>query len=403
MKNVAILNTCISGSTGKIAVGLFDALVKQNRKPYFYYGREDGGIKEGFYKIGSSINKYIHAGIFKVTGLQGYGSIIPTKHLIKELEKQNIDTLFIISPHGYYINERILWEYVSNNNILVIYLMIDEYAYLGNCGYSGDCYNFLQACKSCPRFKRNVIARMINGPSISYRMKDRYYNECKRIVFVGPEYTIKRAELSPLMCGKRMEILDEAINTSFFYPRDCTDLKERLGINKDDIVCVCIAPYSYERKGCKYFVELAKRFENNDKYRFLQVGFNVNPSSVNLPSNYIPIGFLNDQELLAQYYSLGDIFVFPSLQDTMPNACLEALSSGTPLLLFNISGMPYIADETVATLVEAKNVDQMVEVINKVEKKNDKTIDTCRRYALDRYDNRSYYNKLISIAEEYSR
>ena len=118
------------------------------------------------------------------------------------------------------------------------------------------------------------------------------------------------------------------------------------------------------------------------------------------PSNYIPISYVANQEELCEYYSLGDLLCFPSLSETIPSTCLEALACGTPILVFNISGMPYIADESCCYMVEPKNVEQMSEVINIVPLK-DKTIEaTCRAYAEKRYDNRMYFEKLRLLAKK---
>ena len=100
---------------------------------------------------------------------------------------------------------------------------------------------------------------------------------------------------------------------------------------------------------------------------------------------------------MVEYYSLADLFVFPSLADTMPNACLEALACGSPLLCFNVSGMPYIGDESVMTLVEPENVVQMVDAICRITHKTQEIIDKCRNYALSRYDNQKYCEKLINV------
>ena len=144
-------------------------------------------------------------------------------------------------------------------------------------------------------------------------------------------------------------------------------------------------------------MELARKFEGNPRYVFIHVGY-LNKKKENLPTNYTPIGFVRDQNLLAEYFSIGDIFVFPSLLDTMPNACLDALACGTPLLCFDISGMPYVGNSDVATFVEPRNVKAMAEVIMKVEPKEQETIKQCRDYALQRYDSRKYNEKLINIA-----
>ena len=400
MKNVAIFNTCISGSTGKIAVGLFDYLKEKGYDVSFFYGREDGDKKNNYHRMGWTINKYMHAALAKSTGLQGYGSWIPTLRTIKELKHLQIDTIYIVSPHGYYLNEPMLWNYIMDASINVVYLMIDEYAYLGNCGYSNGCLEYQNGCKNCPREKKNLISKMVGGASKLYSMKKRIYSTYKQIQFVGPEYTLEKAKNVPMMRDLRMMVVDEAVNTDFYYPRDTKSLKQELHISEDKIVCVCVAPYSYERKGVRYFVELARRFEYEDGIEFVHVGFDVPRGSVELPSNYHAIGYVDNQDILAQYYALGDLFVFPSLLDTMPNACLEALSAGTPLLCFNISGMPYIADDTVATFVEPCNVDQMAKVVRNIRKKTEEQIQMCRNYALKRYNNQNYYEKLCVIAED---
>lgn len=397
MKKVLIINTCIGGSTGKIAVGLHHYLSENGIDSIFAYGREDGNVENKYYKIDSKIEIYIHALISRILGLPGYGSYFATKRFSKLIYAYGFDTCYIISPHGYYLNERLFFKTISEFGVKVIYVMVDEYAFLGKCGYSNGCEEYLHGCQKCKQLHDYPKSIVFDNASKIYNMKKKAYQALDKIVFVGPKYTIERAKTSPLLANKSMKLLDEAVNTSFYTPRNTESLKKQLGIKKDQIVLVCVAPYSIERKGCKYFVQLAKEFEDNDKYVFVHVGFNVN--NVDVPSNYIKVGFLTDQEKLAQFYSLGDLFVFPSLLDTMPNACLEALSSGTPLLCFNISGMPYIADETVATFVEPMNILEMKKVVEDLKKKDDHIIQRCREYALSRYNNETYFEKLKKIAE----
>lgn len=400
MQNVAILNTCIGGSTGKIAVGLFNYLLERGINSWFCYGREDGTVKNNYYRTGGKIATYTHVAVARILGIQGYGSVFSTVKMIAHLKKCDIDTVFIVSLHGYYLNEPLLYSYVYKNSIDVIYIMVDEYAFLGKCGYGTGCSNYLSGCRKCPKLRKYPKSFFINGAPVIYNMKSRWYKKIKNMTFVGPAYTVAQAKKSPLLKNKKTVILDEAVNTSFYTPKNNSLLKHELNISDNKIVIVCVAPYSLERKGCKYFVELAKKLENDSRYIFVHVGFDVPVESVKLPSNYIAVGFLKDQEKLAQYYSMGDLFVFPSVSDTMPNACLEALSAGTPLLCFNISGMPFIADKTVATFVEAKNVDQMAEVIRNTSGKTKEQIASCREYALRRYDNQKYYERLCEIAEK---
>ena len=89
-----------------------------------------------------------------------------------------------------------------------------------------------------------------------------------------------------------------------------------------------------------------------------------------------------------------------SLGDTMPNTCIEALSCGTPLLCWKVYGNEKMAPPEVATFVTPTNLDEMAAVVDKLEKKSEDMINKCREYAVKRYDNQAYFEKLMKIGEE---
>lgn len=397
MNNIAIINTGYYGSTGKIAVGLNDYLKHNN-----YHSRicQSSGsqIADGDYRIGGTLDKYLHTLLCRVIGGQGLYSKKATRLLIKYLDEANIDSIFLLNIHQYFLNEGMLMDYIAQKDICLVYIMIDEYPFLGKCCYNENCMRYKEGCGHCPQISSYPKSWFFDRSREIFKMKEKSYKSIKRCAFVAPEFVINKAKTSPLMVGKRLEIVDEAIDIKINQPKNSSELRRSLGIGEDKIVIGCVAPYSpkYERKGVKYLVEVARRMENDDKFVFVQVGYAMDDKSM-LPKNYIPIGYVKEQDLLTQYYSLADLFVFPSVEDTMPNACLEALACGSPLLCFNTSGMPFIGDETVMTLVEPKNVEQMVGVITATKKKTQIIIDTCRNYALNRYDNQKYYERLELI------
>src|SRR5207253_2404550 len=52
------------------------------------------------------------------------------------------------------------------------------------------------------------------------------------------------------------------------------------------------------------------------------------------------LGYVNHPRRQALIYSAADMVVVPSLEDNLPNVGLEALSSGTPVIGFDIGGIP---------------------------------------------------------------
>ena len=58
----------------------------------------------------------------------------------------------------------------------------------------------------------------------------------------------------------------------------------------------------------------------------------------NMPSNVIILPKTTDQSLLAQYYSMADVFVICSKSENFPTTCVEAQCCGTPVVGFDTGG-----------------------------------------------------------------
>lgn len=401
MKKIAIINTSLnlSLSTCKLSVGLQEHLIGSGYDVLYCYGRGQHNDSEKLYRIDKPWQVKLHALLSRITGFQGVFSILPTYRLIRHLKKKSIDTIYAGTLHGYYVNEPMLLKYIAKNDISFVYMLFDEYPFLGRCCYSKDCTNYMKGCGNCPYIKDYPMSLFFDSSKTVYRWKEKYYKAIRRIAFVAPKFVYTNSLKSPLTHYVKPYSVDFGIDLNKYCPKDTQDLRRKLCIPDDKLIIVCIAPSAYPEKGSVYFKQLAERFVSDDRYIFVHVGYTDNDKE-SLPSNYIPIGYVYDQNELTEYYSLGDLFVFPSLVDAMPNTCIEALACGSPLLLFNTSGMPYLADDTVAYYVEPKNVEQMEAVVKGVKKKDQVRIKECRDYACRRYDKQKYFEALRKIGEE---
>ena len=59
------------------------------------------------------------------------------------------------------------------------------------------------------------------------------------------------------------------------------------------------------------------------------------------------INFLYDDISRALLYNSSDLLVFPSIQENLSNIAMEALASSTPIVAFNIGGMPDLIEHNV--------------------------------------------------------
>ncbi len=398
---IAIVNvTAVTGSTGKIAHGLKERLTNDGNDVRLYYGRIDRTNDRDTIRISSDLDTRIHALLARITGLQGYFSKRATLRLIRELDRWKPDIVQLFNLHGYYLNINMFLRYLRDSGIKTVYSMLDEFPYLGRCCYSFECDGFKTGCKACKLSKKEY------PKTWSFRFSRKYFNDKKatysgfnNICFVAPQWVVERAQSSALLKGTDCRIVDEYVDTEqLFYPRDNYKYLDEELVNDKRIIILTVAPYSNERKGGKFFIEAAKRMEDKEDYLFLYVGMNV--KGIDCPKNCSFKGFVSNQKELAEYYSIADVFVCTSQADTMPNVCLDAMSCGTPVIGFNNTGIPYVADRPYGVFVENQNVSELVKEIEKIVKKTKTTEGACRKYAENRYSPEVYYKKMKDIYME---
>ncbi len=332
-----------------------------------------------------------------ITGYEGYTHPLATRKLINITKEFHPDIVQVNILHGYYINGNQYLTFLKENNYRVCYSLFDEYAYMGKCAFSFKCNQFKTGCKgNCPEKKRYPKSLFFDRSKFMFEAKKSVYEGFKHIVFAGTGWVIDRAKESALLKNKYLEVVDEPINyEEIFYPRDTTALLQKLGIPKRNRIVVTVAVLSDSRKGGIYFYQAAEKFVKEKDISFVYVGANV-PEPMHLP-NVISIPFVSSQDELAEYYSLGDLFVCTSLADTTACTCLEALGCGTPIAGFAEAGTPYVAPEKYARLTPTYDIEALAKVIDETPKKTMERSKECIEYARNRYSREVIFGQLEDI------
>jgi len=100
---------------------------------------------------------------------------------------------------------------------------------------------------------------------------------------------------------------------------------------------------SHPRKGGHFLLQaidfIAKNYRKTDiELVVLGAAQPLNEPKLGLPVHYL--GNLVDEISQIILYSAADLLVAPSMQENLSNTVLESLSCGTPVVAFNIGGMP---------------------------------------------------------------
>ena len=184
MKNIAVIvkQGKISWSPTKIAVGLNDYLNNKGYSSKVYIAAVN--VSSPSFVFSNKIDLAIHKLLFRLTGKDGCYSHFSTRKLLREFDRNNVDTIYIAMLHSFFINETMLFDYIKKRGIHVVNIMLDEYAYSGKCHFNFGCKELERECVSCPHLGKHPVCLMKSGPHKVFLRKKRNY-EGTDMVFVG--------------------------------------------------------------------------------------------------------------------------------------------------------------------------------------------------------------------------
>jgi len=236
-------------------------------------------------------------------------------------------------------------EELKRINKPIIWTLHDMWSFTGGCHYSDGCERFQQACGNCPQLNRSGKNDLSHSV---LRRKKKAWSKLNITIVTPSTWLAECAKESSLFSGRRMEVIHNGLNLNLFKPINKTTAREiwNLPINKKLILFGAMSATSDRRKGFDLLYEGLRQLSAqwSDKAELVVFGSSEpeNPPDFGLPVHYL--GRLQDDVGLALLYSAADVMVVPSRQDNLPNTVVEPLACGTPVVAFDIGGMPDMID-----------------------------------------------------------
>ncbi len=351
------INSCYGiGSTGKIVEGISKVLTEKDVENYIFYAT--GKSSENAFKIESKL--YLKFNILKTRlfGKHGFYSHLATFKMLRKISEINPDVIHLHNIHGHYINVRMLFNYIKKHNIKVVWTLHDCWTFTGHCAhfdYAG-CDKWKKGCNNCPSLKDYPTSWFFDRSAESYKDKKELFTGINDLTIITPSEWLAGLVKQSFLKDYPVKVINNGIDLESFKTID-SDFRKKHNL-EDKFVIMGIAPDIVGKKGGKYLVEIAKRL--NDCHVII-VGLEKNEK---LPKNVITIPRTNFKEELAKIYSMADVYVNPTMEDTFPTVNLEALACGTPVVTFNTGGSPESVDENVGFVVEKHNIDELIEKIS---------------------------------------
>lgn len=400
MKIVQINSVCNLGSTGRIAEGIGEQVVKFGGESYIAYGRNSNHSKfSKELKIGNSIDIYTHVLLSRITDRIGFFSKKATKNIINQLKTIKPDIIHIHNLHGYYINIEILFEYIKEAKIPIIWTLHDCWAFTGHCAYYEyvNCEKWKKQCYDCPQINQYPKSFYDNSTK-NFLDKKKIFTSVNDINFVPVSNWIERELSKSFFSGYPKKVIHNGIDLDIFKPLNSTEKIKKIYNIKDEKIILGVANVWDERKGLKYFLELSELLSEN--YKLILVGLNESQLK-SLPNNIIGIKKTENINQLVELYSVASVYVNPTLEDNFPTTNIESLACGTPVITFPSGGSPEIIDSGTGIVTKNKTAKDLSRCINEILLNSKESYtQKCRSRAEKLYNKNDNFLKYIKIYKE---
>lgn len=182
---------------------------------------------------------------------------------------------------------------------------------------------------------KNTFGSVENRLSIR---KASLINRCKNLTMVAPsKWLYNLASHSAAFKSAKQFHIPYGIDTGLFKDYGKELSRHVLDLPKDKMIISFVsADIHSKRKGFDLLYEAIKQAGKLNDVVFCAVG--AVPDGFN-DNNFIHMGSIKDERLMALLYSASDGYVLPSREDNLPNVMIEALCCGTPVLSFAVGGM----------------------------------------------------------------
>ena len=174
------------GSTGKIAESIGLGAIAHDWESCIAYGRYANLSRSELIRIGSSIDTYWHYGVQRIVDNEGLCSKKATRALVKKIKKIAPDVIQLHNIHDHYLNYQILFEYLNNTDIKVVWTFHDCWAFTGHCMHfvTKNCERWKSGCHHCPQ-KGEYPRTLLDRSAQNYDLKRSLFSANKNLNIVA--------------------------------------------------------------------------------------------------------------------------------------------------------------------------------------------------------------------------
>ena len=343
------------GSTGKIAEQIGLCAQKHAWESYIAYSRYSNPSKNQLIKVGNQLDIYLHYAYSRFMDGEGLGSICSTKKLLKDIDRIQPDVIHLHNIHDHYLNYPVLFRYLVQKNIPVVWTQHDLWATTGHCAFStGGCERWKSGCYDC----RDISRYCLDNSKRNFDLKKNLFTSVKNMTIV-PVSEWLGTQVQQSYLGKYpIKVIKNGVDINVFKPIK-GNIVEKYSLEGKHVI-LAVSSVWPKFKGLDDFISLSGLL--SDDYRIVVVGVTKDQIS-QLTSNMIGIERTDSQMELAQLYSAANIVMSLSSFETFGLTIAEGMACGTPAIVYGNAALPELITSETGRVVESGNLQELHDTI----------------------------------------
>lgn len=388
------------GSTGTIVRDI-EALCNNNDIECYVASPDNNVLnaKNG-YVIGNIIDYKLHAVFARVNGEQAYFSHIPTHNLCTYIDKLKPDIVHIHNVHSNFIHFNMLLRHLARRNIKTVLTLHDCWAYTGGCFHytSVNCDKWQKSCGNCPKKKMDTPAYCLDRSSEILVDRKKYIMSIPQLVITGVSEWISSECKKSVLKDAKIITIRNGVNLDIFKPTRIPDTSLELYNIRKSLFGknIILAPATkwllpINRKVMDYFLK-------NMCDRDVLILYGVHETPASLPSNVITYGYTKSREEMAALYSMADVLVNCTREESLSLVNVECQACGTPIVTFDATAPKETVDNINSFSVKVGDEKELFRMTRFVldNKSRDKS-DACRSFVEREFEINKNYSKYLEL------
>ena len=252
------------GSTGHIVEEIGKLAKSHNFESYIAYGRDTNSKSlSKLIHIGNNWDVKYHVLQSRLLDNHGLASKQVTRTFIKQIDSIKPDIVHLHNIHGYYLNYEILFDYLAQLDIPIVWTLHDCWAFTGHCAYYSyvGCNRWRTLCHDCPQKKSYPSSWFADRSEQNFRDKLHAFTSVRNMTLVPVSAWLAEEVSLSFLKDYPIQVIHNGIDTDVFSPKQIC--KSNLGL-KDKFMILGVASVWETRKGLDDFIKLRKLLSDDE-------------------------------------------------------------------------------------------------------------------------------------------